>query len=609
MGNNNKKIVKLFYFLAGDPNKYELKHRIFNISTLSSAFVVLTGTIVNFALNLNLLTTLLTFFLFILFASIYLISIKFSKYKTLLPIYIFFTFLMITVLWFVNAGSKGPTAFAFLLFVFVFNLITEGFFRKVMNALVFIALASMLSIEHFYPEIIINYDSEFARFTDYSFTVLFEMLVMILISSYFIKSFYDDKKLTEQQRDEIQDKNEEISITQQELIMHKDNLEELVQKRTIELEYQKIQAQTSDKLKTAFLSNMSHEIRTPMNAIIGFSKLLKTTNLDEQKKDEYVDIIINKGHLLLNLINDVLDIAKIEANELSIKQEACNLNEILNDVYESFTQSISTNIDFTITESQENTIIKSDSSRIKQIMLNLVSNAIKFTNDGEIKLGFTIIEDTNTVQFFVSDTGIGIPKDKTDMVFDRFRQINETNAKDIGGAGLGLAISKNLANILGGELNIKSEYGKGSTFYLNLPCNRCKKAVVENIDTNSSNYNWENKKILIAEDEEFNFLILHDLLKETKINITRAENGQEVLSILENDSSFNLILLDIQMPHISGYELFKIIKTKHPKIPIFAQTAYVMQEDIDKMNNIGFDSIITKPIDFEKFFNSLDKVL
>jgi len=614
MSDNNKYIVKLFYFLAGNPNKYDLKHRIFNISCLSSAFIGLTGTIVNLVLGLDIITTSTTIFLFTFFMGMYFVSIKYKKYKSLLPIYIILTLFIIVSLWFSNEGSKGPTAFAFIMLVFVFNMITEGSFRKLLNILVFSSLLILLIIEHMYPNLIQGYANPDTRFFDYSFTVLFEMLVMILISTYFVKSFYEDKKLTEQQRDEIQEKNEEITITQQELLKHKENLEELVQKRTIELEKEKIKAETSDKLKTAFLSNMSHEIRTPMNAIIGFSKLLKTNKIDEKKKEEYLNIIVDKGHLLLNLINDVLDIAKIEANEINIKQEACNINEIIKEIHESFAETIPNKkeLKFTIIKPKETTIIKSDSARIKQILLNLVSNAFKFTEKGEIKIGFTLEkkEDKKIVKFFVSDTGIGIPKEKTSIIFDRFRQINESDTKDFGGTGLGLAISKNLANLLGGDLFVVSELDKGSSFYFTIPCRTCEKTInIDNSISETNKYNWKNKKILIAEDEEFNFIILKDLLKETEINISRAENGQDVLDILEKDSKFDLILLDIQMPKISGYDLFKIIRPKYPNIPIFAQTAYVMQEDIDKMNKIGFDKIITKPIDFDEVLTYIDNAI
>jgi len=611
--NNNKYFIKLFYFLAGSPDKYDFKHRIFNISCLSSAFIGLTGTIINLTLGLDIITTVTTIFLFVFFMLIYFISVKYKKYKNLLHAYITLTFFIIISLWFSNDGSRGPTAFAFILLVFIFNLITEGLYRKIMNIIVFTSLLSLLLIEYNYPYLIQGYVNPNTRFFDYSFTILFEMLVMILISTYFVKSFYEDKKLTEQQRDEIQEKNEEITITQQELLKHKENLEELVQKRTIELENEKIKAETSDKLKTAFLSNMSHEIRTPMNAIISFSKLLKTNNINDDKKEEYLNIITDKGNLLLNIINDILDIAKIEANEINIKQEACNLNETLNEIHKSFLEELSNkkDIKFTVVSSPKNTVIKSDAARIKQIMLNLVSNAIKFTNKGEIKIGFTIeeIDRIKTIKLFVLDTGIGIPKDKINIVFDRFRQINETDAKDNRGTGLGLTISKNLANILGGNLSVKSELKQGSIFYFMLPYIKCKNNNTSNFNNDFSNYNWNNKKILIAEDEEFNYIILKDLLRYTKIDITRANDGQEVLDIIAKDANFDLILLDIQMPKISGYELFTIIKAKHKDIPIFAQTAYVMQEDIEKMNKIGFDEIITKPIDFYKFLDAIDKAL
>ena len=249
---NNKHIVKLFYLLTGNSNEFDLKHRLFNISCLSSAFIGLTGTIINIILGLDTITVFTTVFLFVSFIGMYIISYKYKFYKALLPFYIAIIILVLIPLWFTNAGSHGPTAFAFVIVVFIFNIITEKTFRKIVNLIVFVVLASLLLIEYHSPYIVTHYHTDEIRFYDYSFTVMFEMLVMIIISSFFIKSFYQEKSLTEQQRDEIKDKNEEITITQQELLLHKEHLEELVRERTIELEKAKIKAEKSDMLKTAF---------------------------------------------------------------------------------------------------------------------------------------------------------------------------------------------------------------------------------------------------------------------------------------------------------------------------------------------------------------------
>jgi signal transduction histidine kinase/CheY-like chemotaxis protein len=606
-------IIKLYNIVAGNSNDFDLRHRIFNVSCIAAAFIGLTGTTINLLLDLDLITTLSTIVLFFFFITIYVISYKYKVYKILLPIYIPLIMSIIIILWFTNDGSFGPTTFAFILVGFVFNIITENITKKIINILLYFSLFSLFMIEIHFPELIHKYPSNEIRFYDYFSTVMFEMLVMLLITSYFIKSFFEDKKLTELQRDEIQNKNKEIELTKQELLLHKENLEELVDKRTEELKNSKIKAEKSDKLKTAFLSNMSHEIRTPMNAIIGLSELLKIKDIDDDKKEEYLDVILNKSQLLLKLINDVLDIAKIEANEINISQDNCNINKIfkdLNDTYAKDTEQ--KNTEFKCKCINKDIIVITDEYRIKQIFYNLISNAIKFTEKGiiEISLSIETINDKEMLEFCVSDTGIGIPKDKIEVIFERFRQINETDSKDFGGTGLGLAISKKLVNILGGEIWVESKINTGSNFYFTIPFTKSEEnKIAEYKQLNLNNYNWQGKKILIAEDEEFNFIILNELLEPTKIEIIRAFDGQQVLDILENDNNFNLILLDIQMPKISGYDLCPIIKTKYPNLKIIAQTAYVMSEDIEKMISIGFDKVITKPIDFEDFLSDINTYL
>lgn len=612
MSDINKSIINLFYFLTGDSKNYDLKHRIFNLSCIFSAFTVFIQGIVNVIIGINIFTVLPTIFLLIFFLSLYFLSIKTKKYKTLLIVYVVVTMLSLILLWFVNAGSRGATSFALLVLVFVFNMITEGSFKRIINFIVFFSIVSLLSIEYYFPELIIQYTSERTRLLDYSSSLIVEIFIMIIVSSYFVKSFYDDKKLTELQHNEIIKKNIELNKKQEEIVLHKENLEEIVKKRTNELEIAKLKAENSDKLKTAFLSNMSHEIRTPMNAIIGFSKLLKYLNNDETaKKAEYIDIINKKGQDLLNIINDILDIAKIEANELIIEKNNCNISETLNDVYKSFL--FSNKIEFNLIDNNKNLNIITDSFRLKQILTNIINNAFKFTNKGKIEFGYELetINNKEMVKFFVSDTGIGIPKEKLNVIFERFRQINESDAKDFGGTGLGLSICHKLITILNGEIWAESILNEGTTFYFTIPYIESTVIPQEKNkeDIINDDYNWSDFRILIAEDEEFNFIIMKGLLLPTKVNIVRAYDGQEVINILEKDSKFDLILLDIQMPKISGYELIKIIKPKYPELTVFAQTAYVMRDDIKNMLDLGFDKVLTKPIDFDNVLNDIDKVL
>jgi len=617
--NFNNFIESSINLITGSAEKFTLKHRIFNAACLSTTIVAIAGTIINIYLNLNIYIIILTSFFPLFLTTIYYISFKYKTYKQLTSIYLILVLAAIIALWFINAGSKGPTGFSFIIIIFIFNTILEGKKQIFTNVLIISAYVFLILTEYYYPNLIIPYSTEKERFIDYNYTIFFYLVVMSILSILFFKSFYDDKKITETQRDEILEKNHEIELTQAELLNHKEHLEEIVQQRTIALENSnnnliiaKNKAENSDKLKTAFLANMSHEIRTPMNAIIGLSQLMKIKKIDENTKAEYIDTIINKGHLLLNIINDIIDVAKIEANELQIKTEQTNLELLLKDIFLTFENNLkltNSEIKFSLELDREhhNLYILTDELRLKQILINLIENARKFTKTGSIKFG--VKTEENFLRFFVADTGIGMPKDKQNFIFDRFRQIDEKNTKEHSGTGLGLTISKKITELLGGQIWVESEINKGSTFYFTVPFIKCENNNILDTDNENVTYNWSTKSILIAEDDYFNFVILSELLEKSEIIITRAVNGQELLNFIEEGLQFDLILLDIQMPIINGFEVCQILKDKLNTIPIIAQTAFVFSDEREKLTKLGCSDIITKPIDFDIFLNTLAKYL
>ena len=612
----NSFLTNLFYTLAGNRKDLSLQHRLFNITILSTAFFVFAGSIVNIYLDLNIYIKLYTVSLFVFLSLIYYLSFRYKVYKTLLLLYLLLVLITVISLWFINGGSKGPTAFSFIIIIYIFNLLYENKKKTLINIFIIIVFTSLYITEYLYPSIVVAYETENDRFFDNFFTAIFYISTMSFISIFFFKSFYDDKKLTEIQRDEIIEKNDEIQKTQEELYKHKENLEELVSVRTQELIninkellLAKEKAENADKLKTAFLSNMSHEIRTPMNVIIGLSQLIKRRSLDKNKQDEYINTIIGKGNLLLNIINDIIDVAKIEANELTINKDECEIKPLLNEIYLAFENNLNPNVRLIIDIPDEinDLTISTDSLRLKQVLINLVENARKFTNNGTITIGCNSYKDS--LEFYVKDTGIGIPKDKLEIIFSRFRQIQETNTKEYGGAGLGLTISKKIIELLDGEIRVDSELNKGSKFSFKIPLNRINKESVFNNIEETKKIDWSNKTIILAEDEEFNFIVLQDLLEETKIKILRAINGKEVLEILEEGIKIDLILLDIQMPIMSGYEVCPILKDKYSTIPVIAQTAYVMAEDEKHLLELGCNDIITKPIDFDELLEMISTYL
>jgi signal transduction histidine kinase/CheY-like chemotaxis protein len=416
-------------------------------------------------------------------------------------------------------------------------------------------------------------------------------------------------------------------LAEEELINHRNHLEELVKQRTKELEEINIQlkeaknkAEKSDKLKSAFLSNMSHEIRTPMNAIIGFSELLKETDTTDDTKDEYIDVIISRGNLLLNIINDIIDISKIEADELEINKSACDVNKIIDELFLTFQKTKEdikkSHIELKIikSESTKELIIFSDPYRLKQILSNLIDNAIKFTHNGFMEVSYSITGSGNNkkLKFYVKDTGIGIAKDKLDIIFNRFRQINETHTREFGGTGLGLPISKKLVELLGGKIGVNSEVGVGSTFHFTIPyenANIIQKPAILKGNINTKDYLWKNKVILIVEDDISSFFLLSNYLTNTKAKILLAKNGKESVDICTSNPDIDLVIMDIQLPEMNGYDATRLIKKHRKNLPVIAQTAYALAGEREKCINAGCDDYIPKPIDSGKLLQIMNKYL
>ncbi|MCD4664587.1 MAG: tetratricopeptide repeat protein [Bacteroidales bacterium] len=366
------------------------------------------------------------------------------------------------------------------------------------------------------------------------------------------------------------------------------------------LKQAKTEAEESDKLKTAFLANMSHEIRTPMNSIVGFSNLLTGSGIGQEKRVEYLNHIIQSSSTLLNLIDDMIDISKIEAGQLKINIEECKLNKVINQLFLSFNDSIvndDVGLRLNLPADTDSLLIKTDPLRIRQVLSNLIGNALKFTEKGYIEVGYIINSRKKrpTIDFYVKDTGIGIPKGKQDLIFDRFRQVDDSILKIAGGTGLGLAISKRLVELLGGAIWVESEMGKGSVFYFALPYKPIDKPTVDK-SFKASRYDWKDKTILIAEDENSNFELLKVSIIRTKVKIIRAMNGEEAVEITKENSSVDLILMDIRMPKMNGYEATRKIKSFRKDLPIISITAYAMSEDESKSLEAGCDMYISKPI-------------
>ncbi|MDY6800980.1 MAG: transporter substrate-binding domain-containing protein [Bacteroidota bacterium] len=385
----------------------------------------------------------------------------------------------------------------------------------------------------------------------------------------------------------------------------------------IALKNAKEKAEESDRLKSAFLANMSHEIRTPMNAIIGFSDLLVHADTDTDEREELVSHINNNCNTLLHLIDDIIDLAKIEANEVSITSKSININKLMQELYDTYIKTRKKinkeHIDIKLdkTNYRDNFIIKSDPFRLKQIITNLLDNAFKYTEIGYIEFGYKILDNEKLVKFYVSDTGIGIPKDKQNEIFDRFNKLEPDKSKLYRGTGLGLTITRNIVNKLGGDIWLNSEINKGSTFYFTLPLEIIAESEIE--ETNKTNQkepsHWKGKTLLIAEDEESNYKYLEMLLKNRGLNLLHAIDGQETIEIFNSRKDIDLILMDIKMPVLNGIEAIKLIRQLNPDIPIIAQTAYAMQEDKELILQSGCNNYLSKPIKTNELISMLNQYL
>lgn len=359
----------------------------------------------------------------------------------------------------------------------------------------------------------------------------------------------------------------------------------------------KEKAEESDRLKTAFLHNISHEIRTPMNAIVGFSEFLNDPKLQPGKRQYFTNIIIQSSNQLLSIITDIINIATIEAGQEKLYLKEVNIGSICKLVYEQYIQVANEQqvaLSYrTIPPGSEITIL-TDETKLIQILTNLVGNALKFTKKGHVNFGYTIKGDE--IEFFTEDTGIGIAPDMHEEIFKRFRQVEFAATRQFGGSGLGLSISKAYVELLGGKIWLTSTLGKGSSFYFNIPLDKLRAPVPGNPLSKALPVKLENSiNLLIAEDEDSNYLLLEAILADLEIHIIRARNGSEAVEICKT-KQVDLVLMDIKMPVMDGCEATRQIKALKPELSVIAQTAYTMAEEKERALQAGCDSYITKPI-------------
>ncbi len=371
-------------------------------------------------------------------------------------------------------------------------------------------------------------------------------------------------------------------------------------------------AEESDKLKTAFLQNMSHEIRTPMSGILGFTSLLKESGEINTKQLEYLRIIEKSGERMLNTINDLMDISKVESGQMDVENSEININELIDYTQTFFyPEAKAKGLEISSEKglSSEESVIVSDKEKLYAILTNLVKNAIKYTPKGTIKFGYRVKK--SNLLFFVEDSGIGIPKEELNNVFDRFVQVHKNLSSEYEGTGLGLSITKAYVEMLGGTIGVKSEHGKGSKFYFEIPYKKDvviqKKAKPEKEQKTGGSIGQKQIKILIAEDDETIRKYLSIVVRKISSDVIFAKNGIEAVEICKTNANIDLVLMDIKMPAMDGYEATREIRKFNKSVVIVAQTAFAFESEQEKAKAVGCNDYITKPVTRNKIIEIIGK--
>jgi len=364
-----------------------------------------------------------------------------------------------------------------------------------------------------------------------------------------------------------------------------------------------------------------------MNAILGFASLLKEAELTPEQRNYYIDIINTKGRDLLKIISDIIDISRIEAGDILIRMEPFDAHQFIQKIYTEYKEDSALLakpdliFKINIPEKKRKVILYSDPSRLKQVIVNLIQNALKFTTEGFIEVGFNL-EGKNSIQFYVKDTGIGISPEKQKIIFDRFRQVDEAHTREFGGTGLGLTISENLVEKIGGELKVESKEGQGSLFYFDLKyistkvvtdefkeLIKAEEKVLEIKEKTKTTLDLSGKKILIVEDDGFSYIFLETVLNKYNAEITWCKSGFEALKFFEEGNQCDLILMDLRIPGKDGLEVTMTIRESNNQVPIIAQTAFAQTTDRKMALESGCSDYLSKPINVNDLTALLEKYL
>lgn len=395
--------------------------------------------------------------------------------------------------------------------------------------------------------------------------------------------------------------------------LSKRKINEILETRNKLLEIARDEAEKSSQLKTNFISNVTHELRTPLYGVVGLtSLLLKSNNLNE-RDSKFLKSLKFSGDYLLNLVNDILQIGKIESKKLDLQIASVNPRILIENIIDSFeyriqeqNNEVHLSVDDNVPE-----FIKCDNVRLSQVLINLIGNSIKFTISGKISIAIEVLDFIKkgvSLRFVIKDNGPGIPEDKHEKIFENFSQLREKNNIDYQGTGLGLSIAKNLVELFGSKIELISKVGEGSEFSFKVTFEIDNDIDLESIDKNDKSQTMHLHKkymILVAEDNKINQIVTQNVLEKGNFDCEVVENGLDALNVVKNNDCYDLILMDLNMPKMNGVEATKEIRKFNPQIPIIALTASDIEEVKNDFANIGFDDVITKPFDNFELYQTI----
>ncbi len=537
------------------------------LSTIGIWFSLI-SILLNIFLGFNLALTFVPFFSLIVFFLIYFLAKKEIYLNTSKWLFIITVFVFVNITWYFNFGSRGPWLFIIVLLYSYLVLMMSGKNLLRISILLFANTIMLFFYEYYNPDALGDYPNNTARLMDfYSAMMLFGASAYILMS---------------------------------------------LAKRYYLTEYSK--AKKAEKLKSSFLANISHEIRTPLNSIVGFSNVLAEADsgMSTEEKQKYGAIIKQSSDSLLRLINDVLDVSKIETGQFGIIQKDFCINEMIDNLRETYLLRVveqnkpALNIKTQIPEGL--VYVTCDKERISQILYNLLDNAVKFTDEGMITFGFSL--DKEMIHFFVADTGIGVKDEYKESLFDRFYKVEDDRDVLYRGVGIGLYLSKKIVELLNGKIWFESEFGKGSVFHFVVPGSGIRVKEKEHVKLiREEKKRFDRNTILLVEDDLASMELLNQILKNTDLNILKATTGSKAVNIINSSSNIDLVLLDIRLPDINGFDLLIKIKSAFPNVAVIAQTAFAMAGDKKKCLEAGFDDYISKPVMREELFAKIEKLL